>query len=173
MKLTIVIGGANSGKTAFALELLNKHKNKYFIATAQAFDPEMSHKIDQHKLERRDMNVFTIEEPLNLNNIWPTIEEDGVVLLDCLTLWGTNQIYKNTDLASKEEILESLKKHFDKSSMKFKELIIVTNEIGMGGINLSKEARITSSLLGMINQSIGKICDEAWIVLCGMPKRWK
>ena len=55
----------------------------------------------------------------------------------------------------------------------FKELIIVTNEIGMGGVTMNREGRKANALLGFLNQFVGDLCDEAWFVLCGIPRRWK
>ena len=166
-KITFVIGGANSGKTGFSLKLLNEHSKKVYLATGQAFDDEMKLKIKKHKEERLGMDITTIEEPFNLKNVWKEIDKDSVVLLDCLTMWGTNVFYSGKNIKEEAQI------HFDKDDMNFKELIIVTNEIGMGGINLNKEGREANALLGFLNQFMGDLCDEAWAVLCGIPRRWK
>ena len=162
-----MIGGANSGKTLFSLKLLNKHSKKVYLATGQAFDDEMKLKIENHKKERLGMNIVTIEEPCNLKNVWKEMDENTVVLLDCLTTWGTNVLYSGRDFKKEVPL------HFQKEDIKFKELIIVTNEIGMGGVTMNQEGRKANALLGFLNQFVGDLCDEAWVVLCGIPRRWK
>ena len=93
-KITLVIGGANSGKTGFSLKLLNEHSKKVYLATGQAFDDEMKLKIKKHKEERLGMDITTIEEPLNLKNVWKEIDKDSVVLFDCFELGFTFGLLK-------------------------------------------------------------------------------
>ena len=184
-KITFIIGGANSGKTSFALELLNKapkEVSKIYLATGEAFDEEMKEKIEHHKKERLGMDIQTLEEPWDLQKAWSEISSDSVVLLDCLTTWTTNLLFHhekngcpnhNPKTLSKQDLTLLVQKHFKREEMHFKELIIVTNELGLGGLPQSKEGRRLSSCLGWVNQLIGKQADTAWIVLCGIPRRWK
>ena len=115
-----MIGGANSGKTLFSLKLLNEHSKKVYLATGQAFDDEMKLKIENHKKERLGMNIVTIEEPRNLKNVWKEIDENTVVLLDCLTTWGSNVLY------SGKSFKEEVKLHFQKEDDSDSELLKTT-----------------------------------------------
>ena len=173
MKVTFVIGGRNSGKTSFALDLLNKHIKKYYIATAVELDDEMRSKIELHKEERKLMNIKTIECPYDLHKIWDFIDEDGVVLLDCLTLWKSNFFHKSKEVPAWDTFKKELLFNFNFKGMAFKELIIITNEIGMGKISLNKEERELYSLMGNANKLIGSLCNEAWVLICGIEKKIK
>ena len=93
-KLSLILGGANSGKSAFAEKLVcSTGMYKNYIATAQAFDDEMQNKINKHQKDRgNDWN--TIESPLE---ILP-LPEKGIILIDCLTLWLSNNLLANKDI---------------------------------------------------------------------------
>lgn len=89
MALILVGGGSRSGKSSFALELARKRgERRAFVATAQAFDAEMTERIARHRAER-DESFTTIEEPLNLAGV-NTRGGFDVLLIDCLTLWVSN-----------------------------------------------------------------------------------
>ena len=122
-KITFIIGGANSGKTSFALELLNKAPkkvSKIYLATGEAFDEEMKEKIEHHKKERLGMDIQTLEEPWDLQKAWSEISSDSVVLLDCLTTWTTNLLFHhekngcpnhNPKTLSKQDLTLLVQKH--------------------------------------------------------------
>ncbi len=173
MKISLVIGGANSGKTSFSLDLLNRNSNKYYLATAQLLDDEIKQKVKDHQLERQGMDIKTIENHGSLEKVWTSVESDAVILMDCLTTWMTNHIYNKIEKIDFKDIENYLASNFDIRKMNFKELIIVTNEINLGGVRMDVTSRKSCKILAQTNRYIARICDEAWFVLCGIPKKWK
>src|SRR5437016_1586836 len=96
--LTLILGGARSGKSRFAMEEGSKlGQSKVYIATARALDPEMVVRIEQHRKER-PVDWKTIEEPERLSDALRSVEGNAdVVIIDCLTLWLSNILMKMTD----------------------------------------------------------------------------
>lgn len=183
-KITLVTGGARSGKSSFA-EMLCKEKsnNVSYIATAIPFDDGMKDRIKKHKEQRpKDWNTFEIEMDIykELKNI---IEKSEVVLLDCITVLINNIIfYQKIDFSSisyeEIDLLEyKVKNEFEKmikiirnSNINF---VFVTNEIGLGIVPENKLARIYRDIVGRINQYIAKNSDEVYFVISGIPNKIK
>src|SRR6185503_18503277 len=91
-KLILLLGGARAGKSAFALQLADQYSKGSevsFIATAQALDDEMTHRIERHRAERSP-DWITIEEPYQLDDALMRAQNSGVVIVDCLTLLVSN-----------------------------------------------------------------------------------
>ena len=100
--LTLVLGGAASGKSAFAEALVTRSgRGRVYLATAQAFDDEMRAKIDRHQRMRGE-GWRTLEAPLDLGRALATISGDQAVLLDCATMWLSNQMLAENDLSQAE-----------------------------------------------------------------------
>ena len=98
-KLTIVLGGAASGKSAFAEDLVLQSGNaKTYLATAQVFDDEMSEKVARHQQMRGD-GWNTIEEPFAIASVIGRAGADQIVLVDCATLWLSNVLLAHRDIA--------------------------------------------------------------------------
>ena len=91
--ITLVTGGVKSGKTAYALKLCGEYDSKTYVATAEAFDSAMQTKIDLHRAER-DFSWVTIEEPVSLHSVFDSAEKQDVIMIDCITMWLNNLIYK-------------------------------------------------------------------------------
>jgi len=97
--LTFVLGGAASGKSRFAEQIvMAQDAPRIYLATSQAFDAEMDDKIARHKAQRGD-GWITIEEPLNVADVLAQQPSDHIVLVDCATLWLTNVILADLDVA--------------------------------------------------------------------------
>jgi len=172
-KITLIAGGARSGKSAFALSrLLESKGEKYYLATSPMVDSEMNERILNHKKEREGLNIKTIEEEIKIGKIFKDLSSRSVLILDCLTLWINNLLFHNPDL-SEFQVEEETRKSFDKSQLSLDEIIVVTNEVGMGIVPIDSETRRYRDLLGRANQVIGEICDAAYFISCGLPLKLK
>lgn len=166
-----VVGGARSGKSSHALSLASAHKalEKVFIATAQAFDAEMSVRIETHRFERGD-GWKTIEEPLEVARTVEGLGAGKVIVIDCLTLWLSNLIHSEKDDAKIEEEIAALASAFrDAPSV----VIGVSNEVGLGLVPENALARRFRDLSGLMNQAMASNADEAWFIASGLPLRLK
>lgn len=176
-KLIFVIGGARSGKSAFARELAESMgKDVVYLATAEVIDEEMALRIARHKAERPP-HWQTIEEPNNLKRIAQILQEaEKLVLLDCLTLLLSNMLLK--------ENIKNLYKKEDKLTKDFSSLaeavskaqcsaIFVANEVGMGICPENYLARAFRDIAGRINQEITKRADEVYFLRAGIAEKIK
>ncbi|WP_022852783.1 bifunctional adenosylcobinamide kinase/adenosylcobinamide-phosphate guanylyltransferase [Thermodesulfatator atlanticus] len=163
----LVLGGIKSGKSSFSLKLAEKYPQpKIFLATAEPFDTEMAAKIKKHRQER-GKNWQTIETPLELATALKTIENPGVVVLDCLTVWLGNLFYHQKNLTCYvEDLLTALK------TINFP-LIIVSNEVGLGLMPAEHETRVFAENLGLLNQRVARLCDEVFLLVAGNPLKIK
>ncbi len=166
-----ITGGARSGKSSFAENLAKGVPGKRaYLATAQALDPEMAARIDEHRKNRGTV-WDTFEEPLAVADLLRKL--DGryqLVLLDCLTLWLSNVIARSAEnvtvLARADELVETLA-GFGGTA------IIVSNEVGLGIVPENVLARRFRDLAGTINQRMAKAADEAYFLASGIPMRIK
>lgn len=170
-KITFILGGARSGKSAYAKELANRQKKKVaFIATCEARDKEMRERIRLHK-KNRPLNWKTFEEPLFVSKILKEITNIyEIILIDCLTLLISNLLLKGSKEGCIErevnKILSTLKKNKNKS-------IIVSNEVGLGIVPDSRLGREFRDIAGRINQQVAEKSDEVFFVVSGIPWRIK
>ena len=155
-KLSLILGGANSGKSAFAEQLVcSSDLTKNYIATAQAFDDEMQKKIEKHQKDRGgDWN--TIEAPID---IFP-LPKEGVTLIDCLTLWLSNHILDNKEIDTKK---------FIKACKHAGHIVCVSNETGLGVVPDNTLARKFRTAQGQLNQDIAAQSDLVVLVTAGIP----
>ena len=173
-----VLGGARSGKSRFAeqqaLDIAKKQKKQpVYIATASVIDTEMEHRISLHQSDRGD-NWQLIECPLALAEQMTILERNNVYLLDCLTLWLNNQLYAK-DKATSTEQRQHLQAEIDKLTMRLKalgsdtDIVIVSNEIGLGVIPMGKSTRLYVDYCGWLNQAIAQVADKVSLVTAGIP----
>ncbi|MEO9467057.1 bifunctional adenosylcobinamide kinase/adenosylcobinamide-phosphate guanylyltransferase [Sulfitobacter pontiacus] len=162
-KITLVTGGAKSGKSLFA----ENHLRAYglplvYIATSQAFDPEMEHRIAAHKVQRGD-GWDTVEEPLDLRGALMRTDGAGARLVDCMTLWLSNVMHAERDWqAELEKMLDSLRAQSSP-------VVLVTNEVGGGIVPMSALARRYRDASGLMNQRIAAVAGHVVLVSCGLP----
>ena len=195
MGLIFVTGWAKSGKRKFAEEMLlklnnGKQKNIY-LATSLIFDEEMKEKIRLHK-KRRKNDWFTVETYKNfeneLNNFFENNDKTkNNMLVDCLTNMITNIIFenKNIDWDNFEkkmyiQTLEKLNKNVENSVNKllnvtneFENVIIVSNELGMGLVPSYPVGRYFREIAGKMNQIVAEKADEVYFVVSGIPMKIK
>ena len=161
-KLTLVLGGASSGKSDFAESLvLEWEKSPAYIATAQAFDAEMQAKIAAHRRARGEV-WRTIEAPLDLGQAFGKAGED-TVLLDCVTLWLSNHLLAES---APDPLLEGLEALLAQRSAP---TVIVSNEVGQGIVPENALARQFRALQGRLNRRLAARADLVVQVVAGLP----
>ncbi len=156
--ITLVLGGARSGKSAFAERVVTATgRPKIYIATAQAFDDEMSARIAAHKVERGD-GWQTIEAPLELGAALSSTKGGSAVLVDCMTLWLSNVM-----LAERDPEAELSRLKFEGS------VVLVSNELGMGLVPETPLGREFRDAHGRMNQHLARLADQVVFVSAGLP----
>lgn len=162
-KLTLVTGGIASGKSRWAERLVEASgRKKVYVATAQAFDAEMEAKIARHREDRGEL-WRTIEAPLDLGAALGTSWQDEIVLVDCLTMWLSNRLLADND--PREEV-PVLLRTLEAMTVP---VVLVSNEVGSGGISENALARRFQSEQGWLNQRVAARADLVVGVLSGLP----
>jgi adenosylcobinamide kinase/adenosylcobinamide-phosphate guanylyltransferase len=167
-----VTGGARSGKSSFALQLAAPYLKRLFLATAEPFDEEMQRRISKHREERAEQ-FTTIEEPLYLDRALKTLPAGtDVVLVDCLTVW-TGNLMHYAESRGEAEIETRIECFLDALRHPPCDMIIVSNEVGMGIVPENAMARTFRDIAGIVNQRVASLATEAWLLCSGLPIRLK
>jgi adenosylcobinamide kinase/adenosylcobinamide-phosphate guanylyltransferase len=166
--LTLILGGARSGKSRHAERLvLASGLAPVYVATARALDAEMAARIAEHRA-RRGASWRTIEEPLDLAGVLDRECADGrAVLVDCLTLWLTNLMIAKrpvrAEIAHLLELLPTLPGMF----------VLVSNEVGLGVVPTDAMARAFIDHAGWLHQRIAEQADDVVFMAAGLPLHLK
>ena len=165
----LVLGGARSGKTSFAERLtLRAGSRPAYLATAEALDGEMRDRVASHKASR-GQQFATIEEPIALAEaLVQASAEHDVILVDCLTLWITNLLVANEDVAKHVGELGATL-----VQLKAAKIVLVSNEVGLGIVPDNAMARTFRDLAGAAHQRLAEICDDVYFVVAGLPMTLK
>jgi adenosylcobinamide kinase/adenosylcobinamide-phosphate guanylyltransferase len=173
-KITLLLGGARSGKSSYAQGLAESSgKSVTFLATAQALDDEMSARIKKHKAER-PANWQTLEIPQDIASHVGQIKSD-VVILDCMTLLATNLLmqFVKDDLVDETLFAEAIHKEVNHLLAAIraekKDWIIISNEIGLGLVPPYQMGRVYRDLLGWANQRLAHEADQVVFMVAGIP----
>ena len=171
----LVLGGARSGKSRFALQQVKQLSEQtdlpvIFVATATASDPEMAQRIAYHEAERPD-NWRVAEVPMDLNLLLAETEflPKQILLIDCLTLWLNNQIFEYPDQNFKilfSELLDGL------NACKC-DIFLVSNEVGLGIIPMGEVSRTFVEQAGWLNQALAASVDKVTFTAAGLPMTLK
>jgi len=171
-KVTLVTGGARSGKSRFAERMAESFDPmRGYLATGQAGDAEMAERIARHR-GRRGGDWETVEEPLELTQA--VTRMDGrytVLLVDCITLWLSNLLFHCEGGAA--EALQRVVGFTESFAALSTPLIIVTNEVGMGIVPEHPLARSFRDLAGEANELIAARADEVYVTISGLPLKLK
>ena len=160
-ELTLILGGARSGKTAHALAACPAPH--CYIATAQALDGEMTARIAAHKAERGD-SWGLAEAPLALSHAIQTeAAPDRTLLVDCLTLWLSNLMHEVRDIDAETEGL------IDAARNAPGRIVFVSNEVGLGLVPMGKLSRDFRDAQGRLNQRIAAAADHVRFIAAGLP----
>ena len=164
MSLTLLLGGARSGKSALAVRLASTSgRPVVVVATAEARDEEMAERIRRHR-EERPVDWSTIEEPLDLHEAIGGLHDDAFVILDCLSLWVSNAMESGV---SDDEIVEQARGVAAALAARQAPAVTVTNEVGLGIVPTNELARRYRDVLGRVNVAFAEAADAAYLVVAG------
>ncbi|EOQ63749.1 hypothetical protein F935_01378 [Acinetobacter calcoaceticus ANC 3811] len=164
--LQLILGGARSGKSRLAEQTaINTQLAVTYVATAQALDPEMQSRIEHHQ-NQRPAHWSLVEEPLFLANALQKIDRPNqIILVDCLTLWLTNLLLVDDQSIQQFECEQLLKVLPTLES----EIILVSNETGLGVVPLGEISRRFVDEAGRLHQALGQIADKVVFCVAGFP----
>lgn len=167
-QITFITGGARSGKSSYAQQLAeSQSENPVYLATARVWDEDFRQRIERHQNDRGP-HWTTIEQEKELS----ACEVDGkTVLLDCITLWLTNIFFDNRFDADRS--LEEAKTEWNRFVLKEMNLIVVSNELGMGVHPVEESARKFADIQGWMNQYIAQQASEVSLMISGIPVKIK
>ncbi len=167
-RIVLVLGGARSGKSAFAERLIDQSGlTKCYLATGQVFDDEMARRVGDHKA-RRGPEWELAEEPLELCGALSVIaSKDKAVLVDCLTLWVTNLMMAERHQAEEADALAASLKILPGT------IVLVSNEVGQGIVPDNAMARAFRDHAGLLHQKVAAMADEVYFVTAGLPQTLK
>lgn len=173
--LTVVCGGSGSGKSEYAENIITAYKKNFpknqliYIATMMGNDEETKQKIHRHRMMRKDKGFETIECFLNLKNV--TVEEDSIVLLDCLSNLVSNECF--AEGGAGDRTAEMVYKGVKKLNSSCKHLVIVTNDVFGDSITYDEYTRWFIKVIGDLNCKIATLADQVVEVVCGIPIQHK
>jgi adenosylcobinamide kinase/adenosylcobinamide-phosphate guanylyltransferase len=162
----LVLGGARSGKSRFALASQPPHRRVAFVATAEPRDADMAARIARHRAER-PAHWLTVEEPRALVAALGRLEgRADAVLVDCLTLWVANRLLRgdpDRDILAEADALAAL------VAGRPYDLTLVTNEVGEGVHPETADGLRFRDLLGLVNQRVAAAADRVTLMVAGLP----
>ncbi|HEY5956578.1 MAG TPA: bifunctional adenosylcobinamide kinase/adenosylcobinamide-phosphate guanylyltransferase [Polyangiaceae bacterium] len=168
--LILIGGGQRSGKSRFALQLAERVLGmRVFIATAEAHDAEMQARILRHQRERAD-RFITEECPRALPDAILRHADASVIVIDCLSLWLSNLL--GLGLAN-EAILDAIDRLIVATQQARAEVLLVTNEVGMGLVSLNELGRRFQDLSGWAHQRLSSTASEIYLATLGCVLRIK
>jgi adenosyl cobinamide kinase/adenosyl cobinamide phosphate guanylyltransferase len=164
MPLTVLLGGARSGKSGLAVQLASVGPSPTtVVATAEALDDEMAERVAAHRAER-PASWATVEEPLEIRTALDAITGDGTVVVDCLTLWVANLLGAGHTEA---EVLDRAKSVAALAASRPGHVIVVSNEVGSGIVPADGLSRRYRDLLGRVNSVFVEQARDAFLVVAG------
>lgn len=180
--IRVITGGMRSGKSSFGERIINELKGEVlYIATGVITDKEMEERVRQHQA-RRGARYKTCEAYQQIDRIIQTREEP-IVMIECVGTMVTNLMfdkYHEFDNLSTDEVtqleayvVKEVNKIINVMKATEKDYIIITNEVGSALVSEYKLGRVYTDILGRINQILGQIGDEVYLVVCGIPMKVK
>lgn len=168
--LTLIIGGARSGKSRFAQSLCPPAGRVVYVATARAEDDEMRARIGRHRADRPS-GWRTIEEPLAIARaIHQVCGDADFVLLDCLTVWLSNLCWEHREKSDAErESIACAELEAVAAAGASHEVVLVSNEVGYGIVPEHPLGRRFRDLQGLVNQRAAALADRVFLTVAGIP----
>ena len=166
--VTLILGGARSGKSVFGERMIAASGlDPIYVATGQVHDDEMRARIDRHKA-RRGPDWTTVEEPDDLEGALKREALPGrAVLVDCLTLWVTNLMMAEADIAARAESLCAALRDIESP------VVLVSNEVGLGIVPDNAMARDFRDHAGRLHQDIAALANSVYFIAAGLPLKMK
>ncbi len=178
-RIVLVTGGARSGKSSFAESIYEGFLDVVYIATSRIYDDEMKDRVMLHRMQRPG-EWKTFEGTYDLDN---AVCEHKNYLLDCLTVMSSNIMfditkdYDRIPLEKQKKVEDRAVAEIEKLVKRIREidgnLVMVTNEVGSSIVPENHVARVYRDIIGRVNQRVARLCDEVYIVACGLPLRLK
>lgn len=172
-EITLILGGARSGKSRFAQSLIPENSNNTaYIATYQPLssDKEMLTRINLH-VQNRPSSWKTYEEPYEINSLLNSINNKyDNVIIDCFTIFTSNLLFKNHTEQSIQPIIEEIMLSLENSSFN---TFIVANEVGLSIVPENKLGRQFRDMAGRVNQLTAKHANNVYFVIAGIPSKIK
>ncbi|MGV8936858.1 MAG: bifunctional adenosylcobinamide kinase/adenosylcobinamide-phosphate guanylyltransferase [Allorhizobium sp.] len=167
-RTALVLGGARSGKSRFAEQLIaDSGLERHYVATGRAFDDEMVERIARHKVDRGE-GWTTHEEPLDLVSTLSRIDgAQKAVLVDCLTLWLTNLMMAERDIAVESHRLVAALPELRAR------VVFVSNEVGLGIVPENHMARQFRDHAGRLHQMVAASASDVYFIAAGLPLKMK
>lgn len=166
-QITLVLGGAQSGKSYYAQQLASHFERVIFIATARRTDAEMRTKIARHR-RARPVSWRTIEAPVDLDKaIRSQSQSADVLLIDCLTVYADN--VAGTEKKRKSHAKDCIEGICNAIRASEASVIAVSNEVGSGVVPEYRSGRIYRDFLGQMNQKIAQMADRVVLMVAGVP----
>jgi adenosylcobinamide kinase/adenosylcobinamide-phosphate guanylyltransferase len=179
VNLTLVTGGARSGKSRFAETLAaGSGLPVVYLATMELLDDEVRERANRHRL-RRPADWQTVEEPLDVVAALGRVDKDAFVLLDCITLWITNLLVRRIDdfdAAAPADWERAITECLDEAArlvgcqaLRGGPLVVVTNEVGLGVVPETRAGRYFRDAAGLVNQELSRSADRVVLMVSGRP----
>jgi adenosyl cobinamide kinase/adenosyl cobinamide phosphate guanylyltransferase len=174
--VSLITGGARAGKTAFALALARRHPGPVvYVATAEARDAEMAARIQRHRAERPP-HWATVETPLSLAAALAHVPPTALVVLDCLTLWVSNLLLAwlpaafspQEGEAAAAAALGAVDDLLTWQQRAGNDLLVVSNEVGLGIVPADPLSRLYRDVLGRANQTVAAAATRVYLVVAGL-----
>jgi adenosyl cobinamide kinase/adenosyl cobinamide phosphate guanylyltransferase len=168
--LTLVLGGARSGKSRYAQTLCNGRPTVYLATARAAGDPEMERRIDRHRRDR-PASWTTVEEPEDVASaVVHARPADAPVIVDCITVWISNLLWKHRDATVPDQqraVLRAAQELADAGRPRT--VIAVSNEVGGGTVPDHPVARTFRDVHGLANQLLAREAGRVVLVVAGLP----
>jgi adenosylcobinamide kinase/adenosylcobinamide-phosphate guanylyltransferase len=168
--LTLVLGGARSGKSRYAQTLIGDRRAIYIATARRTRDREMAGRIERHRADR-PLSWITVEEPEMVPSVVRTAAPvDAPVLVECLTLWLSNLFERESQTAPRrqQDILMAAVGELADAS-RSRDVVVVSNEVGSGIVPATRVGRRFRDLQGWANQMLAAQAQSVVLVVAGLP----
>ena len=168
--IVLVYGGGSSGKSAYAEDYVcqTQYKNKYYLATMSATDPESLERIKRHRKLREGKSFITLEESVDIVNAIDKIDSDSVVLLECMSNLVANEMFRDGQINSADYCTSKILKDLRALEEKTGELVIVSNNVFEDGNEYDEVTKEYLRTLGKINSQISAMAEKSVEVVVGI-----
>ena len=168
MPLIVLIGGARSGKSGYAVDLAQRVGGPVtFVATAPVLDGDMSQRVARHR-EERPAGWDTLEEEIELVRALGGVPDGHTIIVDCLTLWTSNMMWKDH---AESAILSAAESASELAAERDGTVLVITNEVGLGIHPESELGRTYRDTLGRVNQAFARRADATLLMVAGRALR--
>jgi adenosylcobinamide kinase/adenosylcobinamide-phosphate guanylyltransferase len=178
--ICFVSGGVRSGKSTFAEKYAHHYQvdRKIYIATSIPYDDEMKSRVKNHRDHRKMDGWITFEKPMKLDQVISELKDEDVVLIDCLTIWLSNEMFEEqTDeeriIELSNDIIDGMIQTIITIENKVKALVIVSNDVFENADTLYGITEQYVRNLGILHQRLAEIADEVYESVAGIQVRRK